>query len=287
MEREGKFVPYLFLIPAMVWILFVYVIPIIGVVQFSLIRQSEGINQFAGLENYLIMVKDPLFFKAISHNFLLFFSVPVMIFLALVFATFLYDKVPGWQFYQVVIFIPVILAIAAIGILFGPILQYNGLINELLRSVGLENLARDWLGDTSLALWTLSGVIIWREVGFGTILFLARLMNVPVELYEVAKLDGASWWQTYWYITIPQLSTVIEFYAILQIIVVFCWVFDYVFVMTGGGPVNSTIVGEFFIYKYAFQFNRIGVASAVAVIYLIASIVLMTVRHNISQRLEV
>jgi ABC-type sugar transport system permease subunit len=287
MEREGKFVPYMFLAPALLWILFVYIIPIIGVIQISLTRQVEGISQFSGLENYAIMLKDPLFFKALSHNFLLFFSVPVMIFLALVYASFLYDKVPGWQFYQVVIFIPVILAIAAIGILFGPILQYNGLINELLRSIGLSSFAKDWLGDTKLALWTLSAVIIWREVGFGTILFLARLMNVPVELYEVAKLDGATWWQKFWYVTIPQLSTIIEFYAILQIITVFCWVFDYVYVMTGGGPVNSTIVGEFFIYKYAFQFNRIEVASAVAVIYLIASVILMTIRHNISKRLEV
>jgi ABC-type sugar transport system permease subunit len=287
MEREGKIFPYIFLTPALVWIFFVYVIPIVGVIQFSLTRQSEGISQFSGFANYIIMNKDPLFFKALSHNLMLFFSVPVMIFLALVFASFLYDKVPGWQFYQVIIFIPVILAIAAIGIVFGPILQYNGLLNEILRFVRLDFLAKDWLGDSKIALWTLSAVIIWREVGFGTILFLARLMNVPVELYEVAKLDGATWWQTFWYVTIPQLSTVIEFYAVLQIITVFCWVFDYVYVMTGGGPVNSTIVGEFFIYKYAFQFNRIGVASAVAVVYLVASIILMTIRHNISKRLEV
>lgn len=287
MEREGKWIPYLFLTPALVWILFVYIIPIVGVIQISLTRQSEGISQLSGFTNYIIMSKDPLFFKALSHNLMLFLSVPVMIFLALVFASILYDKVPGWQFYQVIIFIPVILAIAAIGILFSPILQYNGLLNEIFRFVGLDFLAKDWLGDAKIALWTLSGVIIWREVGFGTILFLARLMNVPVELYEVAKLDGATWWQTFWYVTIPQLSTVIEFYAVLQIITVFCWVFDYVYVMTGGGPVNSTIVGEFFIYKYAFQFNRIGVASAVAVVYLVASIILMTIRYNISKRLEV
>jgi ABC-type sugar transport system permease subunit len=89
-----------------------------------------------------------------------------------------------------------------------------------------------------------------------------------------------------WYVTVPELAAVIEFFVILEVIVAFGWVFDYVFVMTGGGPINSTVVGEFFVYKYAFQFHRMDIASAMAVFYLLGSFVLMAIRSIVARRVE-
>lgn len=111
-------------------------------------------------------------------------------------------------------------------------------------------------------------VIIWRELGFGTILFLARLMSVPEELFEAARLDGANWLQVHWHITIPQLRRVIEFYVIIEVINMMSGVFNYVYVMTSGGPGFSSQVLELYIWNNAFAFRQDGLASAAAVVLL-------------------
>jgi ABC-type sugar transport system permease subunit len=126
----------------------------------------------------------------------------------------------------------------------------------------------DWLGSTRLALPTLMFVIIWKEVGFGVVLFLARLMSAEQELFDAAKIDGANWWQLHWHITIPELATVIEFFSVISVITMLSWVFNYVYVMTAGGPGNSTMVTELYIYLTGFRYNQPNLTSAVAVLLL-------------------
>ncbi len=277
---------FLFLLPGLLLIGFVYLIPIINVIGLSL-SKGVGENQtFAGLTNYQVILKDRLFQSAFLNNVKLLVIVPILTLGALIFASILYDRIRGWRIYQTVIFIPVVLAIAAMGITFGQLLQFKGLVNEFLRSIQLGFLTRDWLGDQNIALWTVGGVIIWKELGFGTILFLARLMSVEQDLFDAAKVDGASWWQRLWNVSIPQLVHVIEFYAILLVVTVFSFVFDYILILTNGGPNNSTIVGEFFIYKFGFIYNRFNIASTVAVLYLVVGIILMIVRYQIVKRIE-
>jgi ABC-type sugar transport system permease subunit len=276
----------LFLLPGILWIIFIFILPVIQVVAISLTQQKNGQEIFVGGRNYEIVLNDPLLKTAIINNFKLLAIVPLLIFLSLIFSTILYEQLKGWRIYQTVIFIPVILAIAAMGTVFSQLLQLNGLLNEFLRVIGLGFLAQEWLGNQQYALISVIGVIVWKELGFGTILFLAKLMSVERELYEAARIDGANWWQLLRYITIPQLSHVIEFYTVLTVVTAFSFVFDYILILTNSGPNNSTIVGEFFIYKYGFIYNRINLASAVAVIYLIAGILLMIVRYQIVKRLE-
>lgn len=144
-------------------------------------------------------------------------------------------------------------------------------MNDFLTAIGLNVFALDWLGSTRLALPTLMFVIIWKEVGFGIVLFLARLMSVEEELFDAAKIDGANWWQLQWNITIPQLSTVMEFFIVISIITMLSWVFNYVFVMTGGGPGNATMVTELYVYLMAFRYNQMNLAAAVSVLLLIVT----------------
>jgi ABC-type sugar transport system permease subunit len=258
----------------------------VSVVRVSLFSGMGDNVDFVGLNNYRLIFRDPLFTSAIKHNIQFLIIVPILIFLSLIFSTLLFEQIRGWRIYRIIIFIPVILAIAAMGIVFGQLLQLKGLLNEFLIAIGLDFIVQDWLGDSKYALWSVAGIIIWKELGFGTMLFLARLMTVEYELYEAARIDGASWWSLMRYVTIPELRHVIEFYGVLMVVTAFSFVFDYILVITNGGPSNSTIVGEFFIYKVGFIYNRLNIAAAVAVIYLIVGIVLMVGRHQVLIRVE-
>jgi ABC-type sugar transport system permease subunit len=141
--------------------------------------------------------------------------------------------------------------------------------------MGFESLALDWLGDPSQALWTMSGIIIWKEVGFGTILILARLISIPLETMEAARIDGAGFFRLHLQVTLPQLRAVILFYIINESIVMVSWVFNYVYVMTNGqgGPGNATVVSELYIYRSAFQNNAPELAATAALLLLLATLV--------------
>ena len=104
-------------------------------------------------------------------------------------------------------------------------------------------------------------VIVWKELGFGMIVFLARLISVHEEIFEAARIDGAGWWQTFRHITLPQLVPAIVFYGIVETITMLSWVFAYIYVMTSGGPGNSTVVSEWYIFQQVFQNTVIGIGA--------------------------
>ena len=267
--RTNKIEPFLFLAPALVVLLIVFGYPIFRLVVLSLQRTSGGNTSFAGFSNFQIVFQDDVFIKAIQHNLTLLICVPIMVVLALFLAILLFERIRGWQFYRTTLFLPYLLPIPVIGLVFSYIFQLSGVLNDILNALGLPLLALDWLGSTKLALGTLMFVIIWKETGFGVVLFLARLMSVEEELFDAAKIDGANWWQLQLNITVPQLSTVIEFFTVISVVTMLSWVFNYVYVMTGGGPGDATIVGELYIYLMAFQYNHLNLASAVSVLLLL------------------
>jgi len=263
-----KYEPWLYLAPALVALVLVFGYPIVRLVILSLQRTSGGVVIFAGLTNYQSLLKDDVFVMAIRNNLSLLICVPIMVVVALILAVFLFERMRGWQFYRTTLFLPYLLPITVVGLIFSYIFQLSGVLNDFLKFIGLDILALDWLGSTKLALPTLMFVIIWKEVGFGIVLFLARLMSVEEELFDAAKIDGANWWQLQWYITVPQLSTVIEFFSVVSVITMLSWVFNYVYVMTGGGPGNSTMVTELYVYLAGFRYNQMNIASAVSVLLL-------------------
>ncbi|MEW5814406.1 MAG: sugar ABC transporter permease [Spirochaetota bacterium] len=281
-----KVKPYLYLAPSFSVIAVVFFYPIIQIARFSTLRMSTHGNIFIGFQNYLSLFLDDVFISSITHNFILLISVPIMVFLALLFSVLLFEQVGGWKVYRTIFYMPYLLSIPVVGIVFSYIFQFNGILNQLLRSIHLAVLALDWLGNPNIALWTIMGVIIWKEFGFGIVLFFARLMSVDEQLYEAAKLEGANWWQTLVRITIPQLALVIEFFIVIMIITMLSWVFNYVYVMTSGGPGGSTMVAEFYIYLTGFRYNLMGKASAAAILLLAITVVLIIVRYKISKRLE-
>ncbi|MBA2333113.1 MAG: sugar ABC transporter permease, partial [Actinobacteria bacterium] len=148
----------------------------------------------------------------------------------------------------------------------------------------LERLALDWLGDERLALWSVLFVIVWREVGFGIILFFARLIALDETQLEAAQIDGAGWFQRVRHIILPQLRGTIEFYAVVATITMLAGVFAYVFTLTSGGPGNATQVVEFYIYNQGVRNSLPGLAAAVAVLLLLTTLVLIAVLFRVRAR---
>jgi ABC-type sugar transport system permease subunit len=231
------------------------------------------------------VLRDPVFRLAMQHNAFLLIGVPVLVLIALLLAAVLYEEPKGWRLYRFFIFVPYILAIPVVGVIFSYMMSRNGVLNVALRNLGLGFLALDWIGNPKLTLTTVLTVIVWKEAGFGIVLFLARLMSVSQELFDSAHIDGCSWLQTQWYITIPQLRMVIEFFVIVSIINFLAWIFGYVYVMTAGGPANATQVMELWIFNKSVRVTQNpGMAAAASVLLLLVSSVLIFTLLNLRIR---
>lgn len=283
--RRGKSLrPYLYLAPAAAFLALVFVYPFVEIVRTSLQVPSATGNPTFGFENYKFLLGDPVFKQAVVHNLILLLSVPIMTVLALLFALILFDQIRGWKVYRTIIFTPYILAIPVVGTTFIYLYSTDGILNEILRSAGAGFLAKDWLGSPKFVLPSIMSVIIYRELGFGVVLFLARLMSLPYELLEAAKLDGANWYQMHRHVTIPQMRSVIEFFVVVEIMTMLSWVFAYVYTMTGGGPGFSSVIMEFYIWQNAFDFQSPAIASALAVVLLAAVSGLIFVQNRLRRR---
>jgi len=179
MLKTRAWTPYAYIAPALLLIGFVFAYPVAQVFNFSfrLIRGNSG--PWVGFNNYRLIFDDPTFIAAAKHSAILLLAVPVLLAISIVVSVLLFERARGWKVYRSVLFFPYILAVAVVGIVASYIFQLNGVLNTILRGIGLGG--PDWLGDDQLALFTLMLVIVWREVGFGIVLFLARLLSLPEE----------------------------------------------------------------------------------------------------------
>lgn len=263
----------LFLLPAVLFLAFVFLYPIASVVRTSFLDPFT--DEFSGLANYRSLFADPIFHAAVVNNLKLFVVLPVLVVTSIVIAQVLHDQIRGWRVYRAIIFMPYVVPVVVAALVFGQILQSGGLVNSLLQSVGLGALTQNWLGDPKTAVWSVAGVIQWRELAFGVILFLARMTQLPEDLYDAARVDGANWWQRLRHVTVPQMATIIAFYAGIVVVALFNWVFNYVFVLTKGGPGTSTYVMEYYIYSRAFIYGDFGNAAALSTLMLAAILAFM------------
>lgn len=277
-RKDKKRVPYMFMSPALIMISIVFLYPIISVLIDSFFQISGQKRTYAGIQNFRVLLENDLFWKSLINNMKFFICVPILIILGIVFAVLLYNRIPGWKIYRVLLLVPYIFSIAVTGIIFDCILRENGLFNILLEKIGLGHLVQPWLGQTSTAVYAIMAVIVWKEMGFGTMLILARLLSVDESMVEAARLDGAGIFTITRKILLPEAKPVISFYFVLCMINMLSWLFNYVYVMTKGGPVNSTYVMDFYIYQLGVKFVNYGMASALAVVLLIITFLLVGVQ---------
>ena len=289
MKIKGKIFKEVFLysLPAVSVIIFVFVYPIIKVIQYSFNRVSQNELTYIGFENYRIIFSDETFLISLKNNFLLLSSVPILIILSIFFAILLYEKIWGWKFYRFILFLPFIISIPVVGIIFFYIFQLKGLLNTGLEKIGLDILINDWLGSSRFAFWTVMFIIIWKELGFGIVILFARMTSINRDLYESAELDGASWIRKHIHVTIPQIKTVLTFLTIIYIITMLSWVFNYFYIITKGGPNVSTMVTEYYIYLNAFRYNIKGIASAASVVLFLVTFIFIIIRAKFLSSEEV
>ena len=265
-RRRSRLAGIAFMLLGLALVGLVLAYPLVQLVHLSLIQSLGDLSVYVGLDNFRVVLDDPVFQSAVRHNIYLLACAPAMVVVSFVLAVLLSEQRRARQFFQTALFVPYVIAIPVIGIVFSNMLTKQGALNTTLGDLGLGFLQQDWLGDEQLALVSLGLVIIWRESSFGILLFLARMLSIAPELYEAARLDGARWWQLHRHITIPEVSRVAALYFTISIITITAWVFAYVFVMTNGGPGNATITADLYVYQQAFGSGQQNGASAAAIL---------------------
>jgi len=254
----------LFVAPALI-VYSIYVIyPILTTLMYSFYDwDGMGVGVFVGLQNYIDLFKDAIFWKALTNNtWVVLTSVFVQIPLGLIMALMLFAPIKGIRFFSSIYFFPFLMSTVAIGMLwvlmFDPI---NGMINQLINLFGFENVA--WLSQTNTALFAVLLVIVWQFAPFYMILFKAAIVGIPEDLYEAAEIDGANPLTKFFRITLPLLMPTIVSSSILAI-VGSLKAFDIFYIMTGGGPNHGTELLGTYMFKQAFINFNMGYASAIA-----------------------
>jgi len=232
-------------------------------------------TEFIGLKNYVTILTDPDFQEALGHNgFIVVMSLVLQGPVALLLALLLNRKMRGQSIIRVLIFVPYVIAEVVVGTGFSLMLATDGALNGLLENIGLDQFTRDWLSDPNIAIWTLMAILTWKYVGFAVILFLAGLQGIPEELYEAAAIDGATYWQIQWRITIPLLGPTLRIWAFLSIIGAL-QLFDLVYIIWGQyvAPVAGTSTMATYMVANGRNAGNFGYGNAVAVVIFLISLV--------------
>lgn len=276
--RRETLQAYLFAGPALLAILAVLFYPIISLFITSFYSRPTFTrpSEFIGWTNYLEVISDPIFPSAVFNTFVWTFGVTLgQVVLGLYFAILLHKRFPGRWIVRTLVIVPWVLPGIVVAVTWRFMYSQDfGLINLWFRSIGLGQFAHSWLGDRQTAMIAVIIVGIWKGFGFYTLMFLAGMQTIPTDVYEAAKIDGASSRQQLLDITLPLLRPVIITSTVLGLI----WTsnfFDAIFVMTGGGPARSTETLPMFIYNTGFSFYRIEEAMAGSNILMLIVLVLL------------
>ncbi len=263
--------------PALALFLLFVVWPILRAVQFSVYRWKGfgPLVDYVGLRNYDTVLHNEVFTDAFLHNMaIVVLSILVQLPLGLAIALLLNRRMWGQGLLRTIIFVPYVLSEVIAGVVWFQLLQPQyGVIDSLLSSLGLHGPEQGFLGTPGVALYTVFAVLTWKYLGLAVLLFLAGLQSVPEELFEAAQIDGATWWQVQRRITLPLLAPTMRVWAFLSMIGSL-QLFDMVWILTGGGPANSTTTMATFLVTEGTKRQNYGIAAAASVILFIVALVL-------------
>ena len=269
MNYYKKYTPYLFLLPAAAVLIVFFFIPFFQTFGLSFFDYSNSIYHpsFNGLDNYVKLFREPIFYKVMFNTFMyLVIAVPFLVIFPLFIAILINQKIRGITLYKILIYFPVIVSIVVAAIAFKWLYAGEGILNYFMSLFRLPPIG--WLTDTNWALFSVALVTIWKGIGYYMMIYLASLMSVPQDLYEACDIDGANFWQKHLTVTIPHIMPTIALVSTISTISAMK-VFAEIYVMTKGGPLNSSKTIVYYIYERAFENLDLGYASALAVVLLI------------------
>lgn len=289
MARERwKWIVLLSIIPITIYTIIV-IIPLISSFYYSFTNWN-GFNpdyKFVGFANYLKIFQDNIFKLSIRNTLIWMvaaFILPVVSGLGI--ALILHERIRFANFYKSLFYLPICLSLAVIGQVWIWIYQPDwGLINTVLRSIGLDQFAIAWLANKNTALYSVIIAWSWQQVGLAMVIFLAGLTSIPAELTEAAEIDGASYWKSLRYVVIPLLSPATTVVIALSIINSLKS-FDVVYMMTGGGPFHSSDTLAMFMYNESFKKYFMGYGSAIAVVLFLIAMVIISIYFRQVRQLE-
>jgi raffinose/stachyose/melibiose transport system permease protein len=291
-KRQRGYAVYL--IPGVIASLAVIIVPLVMTVGVSFTRWTGvGTPTWIGVGNYTRLFHDELFWGSFGHIILLIIAMAVIpTLLGLVLAAVLFDYVAKYfgnrwaSFFRSGLYLPQVIPVAVTGIIWGWILHPDyGALNKILDAIGLHKIAVNWLGDPKYALYTVMAIMIWFQLGYPIVMFMSGLQRVDPALYEAADLDGATWWQRFRKITVYMIRP--EFYVVLITTTIAALkIFGQIFVLTRGGPSNSTIVPSYFAYKNYFEKAQVGYGSAISTVLTVLIVVLAFVFLRLQNRAD-
>lgn len=269
MEKYRKnYTPYVFLIPAGVILVLFFFIPFFETFMLSFQSYKNDIYNphWVGLQNYVELFNTPVFWKTLLNTFIyLVGAVPALVVFPLIIAVVINRKIAGVNIFRTTLYIPVVVSIVVAGIAWKWIYAGNGILTYILGFLGINKIG--WLTDPDYALFSVIFVTIWKGLGYYMVIYLAYLTNVPKDQLEAAEIDGANTIQKHLAVTLPYMMPAVTFVAVMSSISAMK-VFVEIYVMTQGGPLNSSKTIVYYIYQRAFENLDLGYASTAGVVLL-------------------
>lgn len=263
-----KYAPYLFLLPAAIILGLFFFLPFFDTVILSFKDYSSSIYNptWVGVSNYIYLMKSPEFYKVIFNTLIfLVCAVPLLAIIPLILAIMVNQKIRGITLYKLLIYLPVIVSIVVAAIAFKWLYAQSGILNYVIGLLGFNPVG--WLTDPRFALFSVIIVTVWKGIGYYMMIYLAALMSAPKDLYEACEVDGANFLQKHLTVSLPHLMPTLALVTTISSISALK-VFAEIYVMTKGGPLNSSKTIVYYIYERAFENLDLGLASAAAVILL-------------------
>jgi multiple sugar transport system permease protein len=276
--RKKSLIPYLLVSPYLIHLILFVAFP----VAFSLALTFHKWNiiapmEYIGLDNYRRLFQDRLFMSALLNTFkFLLLHIPLQIIVALGLAQLLHEKIRLRAFFRASFFLPVVISGVVVTILWQQLFGLEtGLLNKLLTAVGLARV--EWLSNPDIAIYSIAIMATWKNVGLYIILFLVGLQSVPKSYYEAASVEGATTWQQFWHITLPAINPTLFMVVILSTIGGLN-LFIEPYVMTDGGPLNTTLSAMLYIYRQAFGYYQMGYSATLGLVFALLIMVVVALQ---------
>lgn len=284
MWRRSRFIPYLFLLPALIVMGLTIFLPATFAFLLSFTRYQLDLTvlpEWVGLANFQRLLKDQVFWQTLKNTFLYVIGVvPILVFAPLGLAILVNQKLRGIGWFRMSFYTPVVISLVVAGIAWKAIYASNGLLNVSLKSLGIAQ-GIPWLTSPNLAIWSVMIVTIWKGLGYYMVIYLAGLQSISPELYEAASLDGCQGWRKHWVITLPLMRPYLFLVTVISAISA-TKVFEEIYIMTGGGPRNSSKTIVYYLYEKAFQELDLSYACAIGFLLFLGILALSIINLRLS-----